>query len=495
MSELREACGVYGIYDFDHNPVLQSIYWGLVSQNHRGHQSHGLLTHDSGFHLHKALGLVPRIKSSKMRRWLKKFPGHVGIGNVRYTTSGRLDDGALYQNIQPNVAEVGNTKIAISFNGNIVNVAQLREEIEKKFSSKSASDADLLCKKICLGLEESGNLSQAVEQCMSDVDGAYSITGLTGDGELLAFRDPLGIKPLCMGFSEDKKIVAISSESVGLDINALNYFPETIKPGELIRISESGVKREQIIKQKRAAMCSFEFAYFSRPDSTLNGTTKYVCEIRRNFGRNLGKTYAEKGDENKLEAVIPIPDSANDAGYGFHEETGLPLESALRRHRYVTDRAFITVPWERNGILGKKINIMRNTVSGKKIALIDDSIVRGDTTQNVLRRMRIAGAKELHLYITFPKIISPCFYGIDMSTFKELIGTGREPSEVAEKIGADSVTYQSIDDLVKAIGLDENKLCLGCVTGKYPTPLAQKLADEKRAAYENGVVEDKRVYE
>ena len=495
MNELKEACGVFGVYDFKQGPIYSYIYWGLVSQNHRGHQSHGLLTYEGDFHTHKALGFVPRMKSRKMRKWLVKLPGHVGIGNVRYSTSGHMDGISLFRDTQPTVAEVGSSKIAISFNGNIVNVSKLREDVTKSLSLEATSDAELLCKKLCLVLESSGDLSQAVEQCMREVEGAYSITGVTGDGELFAFRDSLGIKPLCLGFSEDKKVVAVSSESVGLDINDLNHFYETVKPGELLRITENGVKKEQLTQQTRRAFCSFEFAYFSRPDSMLNGTTKYVYEIRQSFGRNLGKICVKNGDVGKFESVVPIPETANDAGYGFHEETNLQLECALRKHRYVIDRAFITVPWERSGILDKKINVLGNSVSGKRIALIDDSIVRGDTTRSVLQRMRATGAKEIHLYITFPKIISPCFYGIDMATFSELIGVDKEASEIATIIGADSVTYQSLEDFVSAIGLDENELCLACLTGNYPTPLAQKIADEKRLSYREGIKESKRVYE
>lgn len=495
MTNLKEACGVFGVYDFKHDPIFPYIYWGLVSQNHRGHQSHGILTHEGDFHVHKALGLVPRMKSRKMRKWLARLPGHVGIGNVRYMTSGHMDPASLYKDTQPTVAEVGNAKVAISYNGNIVNVVQLREGITKNLSLEATSDTELLCKKLCLEFNESGNLSKSVERFMTDVEGAYSITGITGDGELFGFRDPLGIKPLRIGFSEDKEMAAISSESVGLDINGLNHSSDIIKPGELLRITENGIRREQITQYGRKALCSFEFAYFARPDSVLDGTEKYVYELRRSFGRNLGKMCTQNGDINKLEIAIPVPETANDAGYGFHEETGLPLEPALRRHRYVTDRAFITVPRERSGILDKKINVLGNKVSGKRIALIDDSIVRGDTTKSVIQRMRTSGAKEIHIYITFPKIISPCFYGIDMSTFSELIGAKNTPSEIAAIIGADSVTYQRLEDFVKAIGLDENELCLACLTGKYPTPLAQKVADEKRRDYEKGVKESKRVYE
>lgn len=322
---------------------------------------------------------------------------------------------------------------------------------------------------------------------MRDVEGAYSMTGITGDGELFAFRDPLGIKPLCMGYSADNEVIAISSESVGLDISDMNHSLDHIKPGELIRVTDDGVKREQIVKPERRALCSFEFAYFARPDSILDGVNKYVYEVRRDFGRNLGKMSKQSGNIDRIEIIIPVPETANDAGYGFHEETGCQLEPALRRHRYVTDRAFITVSSERNSILDKKINVLGNKVSDRKIALIDDSIVRGDTTKSVIQKMREYGAKEIHLYVTFPMIISPCFYGIDMATFGELIGTNHTLQEIATIIGADSITYQRLEDFIKSIGLTENELCTACLNGKYPTPMAQKIADEKRKIFKQGM--------
>ena len=495
MTDVKEACGVFGAYDFKHYHAFSYIYWGLISQNHRGHQSHGLLTFDGQFHNHKALGLVPRMRGRKMKKWLSRLPGFAGIGNVRYMTSGHMDRASIYADIQPTVADMGKTGIAISFNGNLVNVTQLRDDLQNRVRLEATSDTELLCKKLCLELEEGKNLSQAVETLMQSVEGAYSITGITKYGELFAFRDPLGIKPLCIGYSENKEVVAISSESVGLDISDLNHFFDSIKPGELIRINDNGVKREQLIQKDRRALCSFEFTYFARPDSILDGVKKYVYEVRNDFGRNLGKICKQNGDTSKIDVVMPVPETAIDAGYGFHEETGIPLDLAIRRHRYVTDRAFITMPGERNRILDKKINILGDKVSERRIALIDDSIVRGDTTKSVIQRMRDAGAKSIHLYITFPKIISPCFYGIDMATFVELIGTNHTPEEISAIIGADTVTYQSLEDLIHTIGLNRNELCTACLTGIYPTPIAQKIADDKKTQVEQGVKEDTRIYE
>jgi amidophosphoribosyltransferase len=296
-----------------------------------------------------------------------------------------MDSASLRQDIQPTVAEAGKVSIAISYNGNIVNVSKLKAEVSRVLHLESTSDTELLCKKLCLELEDCDDLAEAVKRCMLDVEGAYSTTGITSTGEFFAFRDPTGIKPLCFGFSEDKKRVAVASESVGLDINDLHYNFSSVAPGELVRVIDEHIQRMMLVEDERQALCSFEFAYFARPDSILNGTNQHVYEIRRDFGRNLGRVCQENQTVNTLDVVVPVPDSANDAAYGFHEITGLPLEQALRRHRYVTDRAFITSHKERGGILNKKLNVLRNAVSGKKIALIDDSVVRGDTATGVIQ--------------------------------------------------------------------------------------------------------------
>ncbi|MEM2850827.1 MAG: amidophosphoribosyltransferase [Candidatus Bathyarchaeia archaeon] len=493
MSDIPdEACGVFGVYSYGQISVFPYLYFGLISQNHRGHQSYGFLTFDGRFYEHKALGLVPIIKEKKLKKWLKKLPGHVGIGNVRYATSGGTNEWFLRKDMQPVISESGEAKIGISYNGNIVNARQLVKEITKKIGDvSSSSDTELICKKLLIEIMNGNDLTSSVRTCMEEMEGAFSVVGLTGNGELFAFKDPHGIKPLCCGHDKKNNTYAISSETVGLDINNFEYDFE-INPGELVTISENGLTREQIVKHVKKALCSFEFAYFARPDSNL-GNGKYVYEVRRDFGRNLGKEYSEI--IRNLDLVVPIPETAIDAAYGLHEETGVMLEYALRRHRYVTERAFILLPGERYATIDKKINIVKDKISGKKIAVVEDSIVRGDTSRVIVKKLYEAGAKEVHVFVTYPRIIAPCFYGIDMATFRELIGYKREPEEVAKKIGAKSVNYQSLDGFVKCTGLNKNELCLGCITCEYPTPLAQEMADEARSKLEKGCVEKGRIYE
>jgi amidophosphoribosyltransferase len=489
---IKEACGVFGAYDTSGGPVISYLYWGLISQNHRGHHSHGFLTFDGDFLSHRGLGLLPPVRDPVTQKVFNKLRGSVGIGHVRYATSGKDDKRWLMRDIQPFFVSDEKIKMGLAYNGNIVNVAQLRKELDLDFGNIStSSDVELISKKLLQGLNEGLDLNSAVKKCMLEIEGAFSVIGLTQNGELFAFRDPLGIRPLCYGRSKDGKIFAVSSESVGLDINNFSYVSE-VKPGELLLWSKDGFKREQLVKSERRAFCSFEFAYFARPDSVLNGGKKPVYKIREAFGKNLG---AEDPDiKKKVDIVISIPETGDDAAYGLHEQTGIPWERALRKHRYVTDRAFITTQKERDMIITKKLNV-GNLIKSKRVAVTEDSIVRGDTSRRIIKKMRDAGAKEVHMYITFPRIISPCFYGIDMSTFSELIGAKHDADGVAKAIGADSVQYQSIKNFIKATGMKKNELCLGCLTCKYPTPLAQKLADEMKARFERGEKESGRIYE
>jgi amidophosphoribosyltransferase len=411
---------------------------------------------------------------------------------VRYATSGRDSRCWLLKDAQPFIACDANVKIGLAYNGNLVNITQLRGELRSEFGNLSASsDIELISKKLLHGLKKGSGLAPPVLACMQEIEGSFSVAGLNQDGDLFAFRDPLGIKPLCYGCSEDSKIFAVSSESIGLHINNFRCESE-VKPGELLTLSKDGFKREQLVKCERRAFCSFEFAYFARPDSILNGSDKPVYKIREAFGRNLGK---EDPDITKnVDVVVSIPETGDDAAYGLHEQMGIPWERALRKHRHVTDRAFITTPKEREMIITKKLNVS-DEVKGKRVAAVEDSIVRGDTSRRISKKIREAGAKEVHMYVTFPRIISPCFYGIDMATFSELIGTKYDVTEIAKIIGADSVHYQSLENFIEATGLRKDELCVGCLTGQYPTPLAQKLADEMRDRFKKGEREIGRIYE
>ena len=490
LEQLKEACGVFAAKDYAGKTVFPYIYWGLRAQNHRGHQSHGFLTFNGAFHSHKGLDLVPKVKKEEIQKWIEDLPGNVGLGHVRYSTSGGTDYDSLVKSTQPILEKRGEKQIAIAFNGNVVNTPDIIKEIREEIPNfRFNYDAELISKKL-LRQGKDGDLTTSVKRCMNEIEGAFSVAGLTEKGELFAFRDPHGIRPLCCGCSKDKTTCAISSESVGLDINSFDFSFE-VNPGELVIAQKDGFIRKQLCSEERKAMCAFEFAYFARPDSKLGD--RYVYEVREAFGRNFAWEYPET--TSKVDMIISMPETGNDAAFGYHELTGIRWERASRRHRYVAERAFILLSDERYSTIDRKINIVDHKFAGKNIAVVDDSIVRGDTTKVVVNKLRQMGAKKVYLFITFPRIIGPCFYGVDMATYRELIGSQHDPEEIADIVGADGVNYQSVDGLVRATGLEREDLCLGCITGQYPTPLAQKLADEMKERFESGYTEKGRIYE
>ena len=481
---LRERCGVLGA-SVAEGQVFPYLYWGMLAQNHRGHQSHGFATYDGGLEHYTELGLIPPLGERGQEERVRLLPGRVGVANVRYATSGSLDLEARQRDAMPILVKGERRSVAISFNGNIVNVRDLQDRVGV---DRSYSDTHALALLIVRGLEETGSLEEAARSCMEGIDGSFAVTGVTDDGTLFAFKDPIGVKPLCYG--REDGVHAFSSESVGLDINGLDFDHE-FQPGELMLVRDGSVTRKQLVEGRRRAFCAFEFAYFMRPDSRMNG--KYVYQAREEFGRALARVYSEKAV--RCDAVISLPETADDAAYGFHEESSIPWERSTRRHRYVTQRAFITDAGDRQNIIFRKVNILGPLIEGKSLAVVDDSIVRGDTTKATVRRLHDAGAREVHLFITFPRITGPCFYGIDMATYSELIGARLGPEEIAGEVGADSVNYLPIDEYVRCTGMGRDQLCLGCIKGEYPTPMANELSAKMKARLKRGEEEKGRIYE
>jgi len=410
---------------------------------------------------------------------------------VRYTTSGKCDDVSIIDGTQPVVASAGGIKLALSFNGNIVNTLPLRKEINQNFENFLYNcDSDIVCHKMLLELKKGKTLEDATRNVMENLDGAFSVTGLTSNGEFFAFKDPHGIKPLCAGHDPKSKTYAFSSETVSLDMNSFERDFE-LNPGELVIASENGFKRTQLIHNPREAFCCFEYAYFARPDSRFDG--KFVYEIREAFGRNLVKEFPDVVKDSDI--IMSVPETGDDPAMGVHEASGLRWERSSRRHRYVTERAFILLNNERYSTIDKKINILGSKVAGKRVIIVEDSVVRGDTTKVIIEKLRKAGAKKVYLFVTFPRIIGPCFYGIDMSTYGQLVGSRHDPEEIAKIIGADDVCYQSLEGLIQATGQTEDQLCLACVTGKYPTSCAQRMADVMKKRFIQGYEEKGRIYE
>ena len=371
------------------------------------------------------MDLVPKVKSNAIQEWFGRLPGSIGIGNVRYTTSGKCDDVSIIDGTQPVVASSDGITVALSFNGNIVNTMPLKKEMNQNFSDFIYNcDSDIVCHKFLLGLKQGKTLEAAARNVMESLDGAFSVTGITGDGEFFAFKDPHGIKPLCAGHDPNGKTFAFSSETVSLDMNSFVQDFE-LKPGELVTVSPDGFKRTQLIQNPREAFCAFEYAYFARPDSTFGGD-KYVYEMREEFGRNIVREFPEIAKDGDI--IMSVPETGDDSAMGVHEESGLRWERASRRHRYVTERAFILLNTERFSTIDKKINILGSKVAGKRVIITEDSIVRGDTTKVIIEKLRKVGAKKVYVFVTFPRIIGPCLYGIDMSTYGQLIGSRQDAS-------------------------------------------------------------------
>ncbi len=468
------------------------MYWGLLSLNHRGQQSYGFTSLDNGvFHSEEDLNLIPTDPRTveKLEASLK---GRMGISNARYATSGGNGITQLEGGKQPLVISDSNRTLALSYNGNIVNASALRSELSEQSGPFSTdADTEVLCRRLLGDLEEfRGDYRKAIGHVLDTVEGAYSCMVLdSSDNSFHAFRDVQGIRPYCFGKQDD--VIAFCSESPALDINnfqGLDY----VRPGELISVDGRGNLSRFQIREAKPAMCSFEFAYFSRPDSILNGTDRPVYKIRERLAHSLAETYKEK--LGQIDLIISMPETADDAAYGMHEATGIPWERVVRKNRYVTRRAFISQNGERDDVIDKKVNIVSKIVEGKNLALVEDSIVRGDTSAANIKKLRKSGAKSIHLFVSFPKIAYPCLYGVDMATYGELIGSKFSAEEIATKIGADSVNYQTEEGLIRAIGLGDNSLCMACVNGQYPTEIAREIVQHN--GHENSKEKiSKRVYE
>lgn len=472
MTEARENCGLVGLISPD-DDANRRIWLGLLALQHRGQEAAGIYTFDgSRFYHKKQLGLLGNSED------FDDLEGNCGIGHVRYSTVGPpatadtyADPQKIEEFAQPYFSDRPKSGISLCHNGNIVNFPQLCNEIRATgtFVSQSTCDAEVILKMLANQLTKEDTLEKAVRQCMLIFEGAYSVVALTGDGELIAFRDPNGFRPLCYGQSDGLTIFA--SESVALDINGVHNY-SNVQPGELIIAKENEpLVKKQLIERDHHARCMFEYVYFSRPDSTIDGRDVYTARIK--LGRNLARTYKTHAD-----VIVPVPDTARPAADGISRETGIPVQEGLIKNRYVGRTFIMPVQKNRDNAVRLKLNVVKAVVKGKNVLLVDDSIVRGTTMKKIINLLKEAGAKRVEVWITSPPIKSPCFYGIDMPSHSELIASNKEPDKIRSIIGADALCYQTINGLVDAIGLPKQETCLSCLTGEYPTPLAQKLVNE-----------------
>lgn len=471
MAEVRESCGIVGAISTRGN-VVQNIWLGLLALQHRGQEACGIYTLDKNrFHHKKRLGLLGNLEE------FKSLEGSIGIGHVRYSTVGQPADSATLNDpqkieefAQPYFSDHAEGGIALCHNGNLINFPQLAGELRARGTFLSATcDAEVMLKILADEISAGSDVNAAMRKCVAQFEGAYCVAALTGSGELIAFRDPNGFRPLCCGGNEG--LFMFASESVALDINGIHSF-SNVKPGELVLARENEPPiRKQLVEQDHHARCMFEYVYFSRPDSVIDERDVYSVRIK--LGKNLAHTYKTHAD-----VIVPVPDTARPAAEGIARETGIPVLEGLIKNRYL-GRTFIMPRQEaRDQAVKLKLNAVRAVVQDRNILLVDDSIVRGTTMSKIVNLLRDAGAKRVEVWVTCPPIKSACFYGIDMASHSELIASANSIDQIRETVGADALCYQTIDGLLDAIGFPKSETCLACLTGQYPTPLGQKVADE-----------------
>lgn len=451
----REECGVFGIYAPGQD-VARLTYYGLYALQHRGQESAGIAVADGKtIHLHKGMGLVPEVFTGSR---LDDLNGHLAIGHVRYSTTGSSQP----INAQPLLFRYAGGKLALAHNGNVTNVADLRSQLLSSGSVfQSSTDTEVLVNLIARYSQNT--LEEALMKCMIDIRGAYSLVIMAVD-KLIALRDPLAFRPLCLGELPGGGYV-VASESCALDIVGAKLVRD-IKPGEIVIIDRTGLSSVQTMQEKKRAHCIFEYIYFARPDSLIDGY--YVNKVRREMGHQLAKEYPVEAD-----IVIPVPDSGTAAARGYAEASGIPFEEGLMKNRYV-GRTFIQ-PTQEIRALGVrlKLNPVRQVLEGKRVVMVDDSIVRGTTSNKLVAMLRDCGAKEVHMCLSSPPVTRSCFYGIDTSNEKELIAANKSPEEIKATIGADGLHYITIDGMLNIFGDYRENFCTACFSGKYPVDVSK----------------------
>ncbi len=462
---MRETCGVCGIYA-PNEDVARLAFFALFALQHRGQESAGIATTDGKrLQVYTDMGLVSQVFSEES---LSQLTGDIAIGHTRYSTRGS----SRAMNAQPIVLGKGSDTMAIAHNGNLINAEHLHAELcEKGYTFKTSTDTEVIANLILSSPEK--EWVDRIRYAMRRLRGAYSLVIMTKH-KLFAVRDPLGVRPLCLGTVDGGWVVA--SESCALDHIGADFLRE-IEPGEIVAIGENGIDSHQG-EESRRALCIFEYIYFARPDSIINGRLLY--QARQAMGAGLAEEYPVEAD-----MVMGVPDSATAAGVGYAIKSGIPLGEGLIKNRYV-GRTFIE-PHQRIRDLGVKLkfNPLSQMLDGKRMVVIDDSIVRGTTTPQVVKLLKKAGAKEIHMRICAPPLRHPCFFGVDMATRQELIAAHKTVDEIRDFIGADSLGYLSIEGLIKAVDLPRDIFCRACFTGDYPIPVQlemDKLALETMSA-------------
>jgi amidophosphoribosyltransferase len=442
-------CGITGVFAPGRD-AARLAFFALYALQHRGQESAGIAAADGGtIRSHKEMGLLSAIFDEDV---LGELSGHIAVGHTRYSTSGS----SIVVNAQPLLERTELGDFAFAHNGNLTNTDELRETLSPTTVLTASSDSEVMAKLI---VETKGSMLDRIKHVLSVAKGAYSIALCTQD-ELYAFRDPWGVRPMCLGTLSDGGFV-VASESSALAPIGAKYVRE-IERGEILRISSDGLESVRTeVEGAEEALCMFEYIYFARPDSKLSERSIYMA--RHEMGRQLAREYSTDAD-----VVMAVPDSAVPGAIGYAYESGLPYVEGLIKNRYI-GRTFIS-PDQKMRMRGVhlKFNPVVENLAGKRVIVVDDSIVRGTTTPRIVALLREAGATEVHLRITSPPIRHPCYLGVDMATYDELIAANYTVDEIRQKTGADSLGYLSLEGLVKSVGRKREEMCLGCLTGTYP---------------------------
>jgi amidophosphoribosyltransferase len=462
--KLKDECGVVGIHSKNRKEISRLLYYGLISLQHRGQESAGIAVKDNKeIKYYKEMGLVKEVFSEEI---LDSLEGEIGIGHVRYSTTGE----SFVSNAQPLVVHYKGGKIALAHNGNLINAIKIRDELEDKgsiFQTSIDSEviANLIARNYKFGIKES--LIKSFEL----LKGSFALVIIYND-KLIGARDPNGIRPLSIGKLDGDYI--LSSETCNFDILGADFVRD-VEPGEIVIIDDNGIESVKYADEKKA-LCSFEYVYFARPDSNIDGVNVYKARV--NAGRILAKESFVEAD-----IVAAVPDSGTPAAIGFSQASGIPYDIALIKNKYM-GRTFIN-PDQKSRELGVrlKLNVAKENIKGKRVVLVDDSIVRGTTSKRIIRMLRKAGAKEVHFRISSPPVKHSCYFGIDTPSKKHLVGAMMTTDEICKEIGADSLAYISIEGLVESIGMGKENLCAACFDGEYPMEvpkMSHKFVFEKR---------------
>jgi amidophosphoribosyltransferase len=463
----RDECGVFAV--FNHPHAAEITFFGLYALQHRGQESAGIVaagSADRTFKSHHGMGLVPQIFNEHT---MAKLPGTRAIGHVRYSTTGS----STLENAQPIMADCSRGQLAIGHNGNLVNAHILRDELEADGSIfKTTVDSEVILHLMAQPAATQGD--SALVQALCKVKGAFSLV-LMSEREIVGVRDSLGFRPLCIGKVDDAWL--LSSETCAFDIIPGAKFIRDVEPGEIVVIDEKGLRSiKPFVARDRLGFCIFEYVYFARPDSTLEGEN--VSKVRTNMGRELARLHPVEAD-----LVIPVPDSGNYAALGYSEESGIPYDHAFVRNHYVGRTFLNPSQLAREFGVKVKLNLIKERVEGKRVVVVDDSIVRGTTARARVVNLRNAGAKEVHIRISCPPHKFPCHYGIDFPDPKDLIANQMSHDQIAKYLQADSLGYLNPAGMVRATGRKEDRFCMACFTDNYPVPVnpdLDKLVFERR---------------